>query len=201
MLVVSTATVGIIRLTGGEGRVALALQVGGMVVVQGEPLPVVLGQFPLGVKGGQPCGPRLLPGLGCWWSVTYSKSTAWRVRNQRCCLRSVMPRSTEVTQPPRRRAPSILLTLSSSRPSTGARLTTLARGILAVILNRRLSSWFNGCRAAIAAPPVCPGTRAVGWFPPPANRSPGQGRGLPDCPLAVRLRSSGMHFSMCLGQG
>ena len=47
----------------GEGRVALALQVDRMVVVQGEPLPVALGQFPLGVEGGQPCGPGLLPGL------------------------------------------------------------------------------------------------------------------------------------------
>ena len=50
----------------GEGRVALALQVDGMVVVQGEPLAVVLGQFALGVERGQACG----LGAGCWWSVT-----------------------------------------------------------------------------------------------------------------------------------
>ena len=112
-----------------------------------------------------------------------------------------MPRTTDVTQPPFRRWPSILLTFSSSKPSTGARLATLARGILAVILNRRLSSSFNGCRRTIAVPPFCPGTRAVGWFPPPANRSPGQGRGPPDRSVAVRLRSWGMHLSMCLGQG
>ena len=43
-----------------------------------------------------------------------------------------MPRTTDVTQPPRfEDAPSILLTFSSSKPSTGARLATLARGILA----------------------------------------------------------------------
>ena len=52
------------RITGGEGRVALALQVGRMIVVQGEPFPVVLGQFPLRVEGGQPGGPCLLPGPG-----------------------------------------------------------------------------------------------------------------------------------------
>ena len=51
-------------------------------------------------------------------------------------------------------------------------------------------------RAAIAVPPVCPGTRAVCWFPPPANRSPGQGRRPPDRSVAVRLRSWGMHFSI-----
>ena len=48
--------------TGGEGGVALALQVDRMVVVQGEPVPVVLGQFPLGMEGGQSCGSRFLPG-------------------------------------------------------------------------------------------------------------------------------------------
>ena len=35
-----------------------------MVVVQGEPLPVVLGQLPLRVEGGQACGSCLLPGSG-----------------------------------------------------------------------------------------------------------------------------------------
>ena len=35
-----------------------------MVVVHGEPLPVVLGQFPLGVESRQPSGPGLLPGRG-----------------------------------------------------------------------------------------------------------------------------------------
>ena len=29
-----------------------------------KPLVVVLGQLPLGVEGGQPCGPGLLPGCG-----------------------------------------------------------------------------------------------------------------------------------------
>ena len=52
------------RITAGEGGAVLALQVGGMVVVQGEPLPVVLGQFPIGVEGGQACGAGLLPGGG-----------------------------------------------------------------------------------------------------------------------------------------
>ena len=61
---------GVSCFTGGEGRTGVILQVGRMVVVQGEPLPVVLGQFPLRVEGGQPCGPGLLPGRGCWWSVT-----------------------------------------------------------------------------------------------------------------------------------
>ena len=49
-------------ITGSEGRVALILQVDEMLVVQGEPLPVVLGQFPLGVERGLACGPGLLPG-------------------------------------------------------------------------------------------------------------------------------------------
>ena len=35
-----------------------------MVVVQGKPLPVVFGQFPLRVEGGQPGSPSLLPGGG-----------------------------------------------------------------------------------------------------------------------------------------
>ena len=48
--------------TGGEGGVALVLQVDRMVVVQGEPLPVVLGRFPLGVECGQACGSCFLPG-------------------------------------------------------------------------------------------------------------------------------------------
>ena len=64
VLVVGAADVCIIRITGGEWGIAVALQVGGMVVVQGEPLLVVLGQFPLGVEGGQPCGPGLLPRSG-----------------------------------------------------------------------------------------------------------------------------------------
>ena len=50
------------RFTGGKRRTALALKVGGMVVVQGEPLPVVLGQFALRVEGGPSGGPSLLPG-------------------------------------------------------------------------------------------------------------------------------------------
>ena len=111
------------------------------------------------------------------------------------------PGSPRAAPPRGERPPSILLTLSSSKPRTGTRLATLVSGILAVILNRRLSSSFNGSRRAIVAPPVCLGTRAVGWFPPPANRSPGQGRGPPDRSLAVRLRSWGMYLSMCLGQG
>ena len=50
------------RTCDGEGRVALVLQVGRVVVVQGEPLPVVLRQFPLGVESGLPCGPCFFPG-------------------------------------------------------------------------------------------------------------------------------------------
>ena len=65
MLVVGPAAVRVIRISGGgEGGVALALQVGRMVMVQGEPLPVVLGQFALGVEGGQPRGSCFLPGGG-----------------------------------------------------------------------------------------------------------------------------------------
>ena len=51
-------------ITGGEGGVTLALQVDRVVVVQGEPFPVVPGQFTLGVKGSQPRSPCLLPGRG-----------------------------------------------------------------------------------------------------------------------------------------
>ena len=61
---VGAADVYIIRTTGGERRVTLVLQVDRVVVVQGKPLVVVLGQLPLGVEGGQPCGPGLLPGCG-----------------------------------------------------------------------------------------------------------------------------------------
>ena len=64
MLVVGPAAVCFSLITGGEGRAFLALQVGGMVVVQGEPLLEVLWQFPLGVKPGQPFGAGLLPGAG-----------------------------------------------------------------------------------------------------------------------------------------
>ena len=64
VLVVGAIAAAISRITVGEGRVALALQVDRMVVVQGEPLPVILGQFALRVEGGQPCGPGLLPGRG-----------------------------------------------------------------------------------------------------------------------------------------
>ena len=48
----------------GEGRIARHFQVGRVVVVQGEPLLKVLGQFALGVEGGQPRGASLLPGAG-----------------------------------------------------------------------------------------------------------------------------------------
>ena len=52
---VGAAPVGLLSgITGGEGRAALAFQVDGMVVVQGEPLQVVLGQFPIQVECGQP---------------------------------------------------------------------------------------------------------------------------------------------------
>ena len=64
VLVVWAAAVCISRFTGSEGGAALVLRVDGMVVVQGEPLPVVLGQFPIGVEGGQACGAGLLPGGG-----------------------------------------------------------------------------------------------------------------------------------------
>ena len=62
VLVVSTVAVRVGRVTGREGGVVLVLQVDRMVVVQGEPFPVVLGQFPLRVEGGLPGGPGLLPG-------------------------------------------------------------------------------------------------------------------------------------------
>ena len=52
----------IIRFTGGKGRVGLVLKMDRMVVVQGEPIPVVLGHFTLRVELGQSCGPGLLPG-------------------------------------------------------------------------------------------------------------------------------------------
>ena len=129
---VGAADVYIIRITGGERRVTLVLQVDRVVVVQGKPLVVVLGQLPLGVEGGQPCGPGLLPGCG---------GAGGRLRRA-----GQRPGGSGTSG-----AANILLTFSSFSPSTEARLSTLARGILAVILNRRLSSSFNGCRAAIAA--------------------------------------------------
>ena len=56
---------GLIRyLTSGERRVTLALQVNGMDVVQGEPLPVILGQLTLGMEGGKLRCPGLLSGRG-----------------------------------------------------------------------------------------------------------------------------------------
>ena len=68
VLVVSAVAAGASRLADGEGGIALDFQinhkVGRMVVVQGEPLTVRLGQFPLRVKCGQPGGPGLLPGCG-----------------------------------------------------------------------------------------------------------------------------------------
>ena len=48
----------------GKGRVLRPFQVGRVVVVQGETLPEVLGQFALGVEGGQARGAGLLPGAG-----------------------------------------------------------------------------------------------------------------------------------------
>ena len=54
VLMVNYGGVLVSRITGSEGRVALILQVDEMLVVQGEPLPVVLGQFPLGVERGLP---------------------------------------------------------------------------------------------------------------------------------------------------
>ena len=58
------AFVGVGLITGNEGGVALALQVDGMVVVQGKPLLKIPGQFALRVKLGQPFGAGLLPGAG-----------------------------------------------------------------------------------------------------------------------------------------
>ena len=48
----------------GERRIARPFQVGRVVVVQGEAFPEVLGQFALGVEGGQARGAGLLPGAG-----------------------------------------------------------------------------------------------------------------------------------------
>ena len=48
----------------GKWGAVLVLQVGRVVVVQGEPLPVVLGQFPFWMKSSLACGPGLLPGRG-----------------------------------------------------------------------------------------------------------------------------------------
>ena len=60
---VGAVAVSISRIAGGgEGGVALVLQVDRMIVVQGEPLPVVLGQFPIGVE----CPPALRPSLPPW---------------------------------------------------------------------------------------------------------------------------------------
>ena len=66
MLVVSAVAVfvGIYRLSGGEWRFARVFQVGRVVVVQGEPLPEVVGHLALWVKGGQAGGAGLLPGAG-----------------------------------------------------------------------------------------------------------------------------------------
>ena len=133
----ATPTALVSRITGGEGGVALVLQVDGMVVVQGEPLPVVLGQFPLGVEGGQACGSCLLPG------------------SRMLVVGDVERFHGPSGQPTRRRAPSILLTFSSSKPSTGARLATLARGILADIFNSCLCSLVSGSRRGILVPPLC----------------------------------------------
>ena len=52
------------RLSGREGGTVLVLQVGRVVVVQGESLPEVRRQLPLGVEPGQPLGADLLPGAG-----------------------------------------------------------------------------------------------------------------------------------------
>ena len=42
----------------------MGLQVDRMIVIQGEPLPVVLGQLAFVMEGGQACGSCLLPGRG-----------------------------------------------------------------------------------------------------------------------------------------
>ena len=172
-----------------------------MVVVQGKPLPVVLGQFALGMEGRQPGGSCLLPGRGVLvvGDVEQVHGPAGQEPAVLAPLGHAPHHRGDPAAPPQgAQHPSYLLLVQAQhRRQVGH----AGRGILAAILNRRLSSSFNGSRRAIAAPPFCPGTRAVGWFPPPANRSPGQGRGPPDCHRTVRLRSWGMHLSMCLGQG
>ena len=58
------------RIAGSEGGVALAFQVDRMVVVQGEPLPVVLWELPSEWKAASPAARASSLGAGCWWSVT-----------------------------------------------------------------------------------------------------------------------------------
>ena len=65
MLMAGTALAGIVALfTGDKGRTGPVFQVYRVVVVQGETLPVVLGQFPLRVELGLSFGPGFLPGAG-----------------------------------------------------------------------------------------------------------------------------------------
>ena len=98
-----------------------------------------------------------------------------RVGNQRCWRLSVMPRTTEATQPPRRRRPSMSRTRSSEIPSTGARLATLARGILAAIRSNRRCSLLSGSRRAIVASPLPvtpPVSRRLTGYPSVSLRLP-----------------------------
>ena len=111
-----------------------------MVVFQGKPLLEVLGQFPLGMKRGQIRGAGLLPGAGMPLVVGIEQVTACLVRKKRCWRLSVMPRSTEDTQPPPRRRPSMALTRSLVAPRMDARLATLARGIRTVMRSNRRCS-------------------------------------------------------------
>ena len=62
VLVVGAVASVVVSFTTNVGGVVLPHQVDRMVVVQGEPFSVVLGQLPLGVEGGQPGGSRLPPG-------------------------------------------------------------------------------------------------------------------------------------------
>ena len=154
VLVVGAAVVAIIRFTTGEGGAGLALQVNRMVVVQGEPLPVVLGQFALGVKGGPPGGSCLLPGRGVL-VVGDVEQVHGPAGQEPAVLASFghAPHHRGDPAAPSQGAQHPPYLVFSSRPSTGARLATLARGILAVILNRRLCSLVSGSRRAIAMPP------------------------------------------------
>lgn len=124
-----------------------------MVVMQGEALLEVLGHLSLRVKLGLPGDAGLLPGALAPAASDVGFVPALLVRNPRCRPRSVMPSTTEDTQPPEPRRPIIPRTWSSVAPITEARLFTLAKGIRAVILSNRRCSSFSGCRGAIVIPP------------------------------------------------
>ena len=131
-------------------------------------------QLALRMEGGQPSARASPLKLGCSWLAKWGESMALRVRNHRCCLRLAMPLTAEGTQPSRCRRPSILLYLylylSSSKPRTGAKLAPLAKGILAVIFNRRRYSSLSGCRGPWSCL-HCPQDR-ISWRPLATARCP-----------------------------